>query len=61
LGGVYLQNTDQINGSNANFSLYGAWRFGQNDHYKVYWRHFSNAGTKLPNLGRDFVGFSLNF
>lgn len=64
VGGVYLQNTDQLNGSNANFSLYLAYRasvFGGRDNVKAYYRHFSNAGTALPNTGRDFIGLAYSF
>ncbi len=59
VGGVYLQNTDQINGSNANFSLLVGYRF--TDRVSANWRHFSNAGTALPNLGRDFVNLVISF
>lgn len=53
LGAVYLQNTDQWNGSHLNFSLLARYRF--TDRWSLAWRHFSNAGTKYPNIGRDMV------
>ena len=59
LGAVYLQNTDQINGSNLNASLLAGWRF--TERVAANWRHFSNAGTKMPNLGRDFVNLVVRF
>lgn len=61
VGAAYLQNTDQLNGSNANFSLLIGYRFGARSQVKAYWRHFSNAGTKIPNVGRDFVGLAYSF
>lgn len=53
LGGVYLQNTDQWNGSHLNFSLMARYRF--TDHWSLNYRHWSNAGTKAPNIGRDML------
>jgi len=60
-GGVYLDHNDRINGSNANFSLLAAVRFGQNNLWKASLRHFSNAGTKMPNLGRDILILTRSF
>lgn len=53
LGAAYLQNTDQWNGSHLNFALLARWRFS--DHWSVSWDHVSNAGTRMPNIGRDAV------
>jgi hypothetical protein len=53
VGGVYLQNVDALNGSRANFSLKLGWRF--DDHWQLQWRHWSNAGTRFPNYGRDML------
>lgn len=59
VGVVALQNIDQLNGSNMNFSLKLGWRFS--DRFTAQWRHWSNAGTKFPNYGRDFLLFSYGF
>ena len=56
IGVAFLQNTDRYNGSHANFTL----QFGYNwRQLYVQYRHWSNAGTIKPNLGRDllFVGW----
>lgn len=60
LGAVFLQNTDIYNGSHANFALQLAYRF-QRLPLTVTVRHWSNAGTVQPNLGRDFVLLSWRF
>lgn len=52
IGPAYAQNTDAYNHTGANFHLMLGY------HYKrwfVRYNHFSNAGTKSPNLGRDMV------
>jgi len=56
IGAALLQNVDRYNGSHANFALqigYNFRLFGV-DLYAQY-RHWSNAGTVKPNLGRDIV------
>jgi len=58
LGVAYLQNTDRYNGSSLNFALQLAYRLGD---FKITVRHWSNAGTRAPNLGRDFVLLSYRF
>jgi hypothetical protein len=52
LGLCYLQNTDVYNGSKMNFSLMLGYRI---KHWSIKYQHTSNAGSKAPNLGRDFL------
>jgi len=59
LGPAYLQNVDQINGSHFNFALMARYRFG--DRWSLAWRHWSNAGTKPPNYGRDLLVLGYSF
>jgi Lipid A 3-O-deacylase (PagL) len=58
VGPAYLQNTDFINGSHFNFALLA--RLRPTERLTVSWRHWSNAGSVKPNLGRDvlLVGWS---
>lgn len=58
VGVAYLQNTDEYNGSNANFTLSLACRYKA---LRATLRHFSNAGTKMPNRGRDMLYLSYVF
>lgn len=58
VGVAYLQNTDEYNGSNANFTLSLACRYKA---LRATLRHFSNAGTKMPNRGRDMLYISYAF
>lgn len=53
LGLSWMQNPAPYNGSAVNFNLQLAYRlpFGAT----LTYTHLSNAGTKLPNLGRDIV------
>lgn len=60
LGVAFVQNLDIYNGSHANFSLMLAYRF-QRLPITIAIRHWSNAGTKYPNLGRDFAILSWRF
>jgi hypothetical protein len=53
IGPAFLQNTDAINGSHFNFALMLGYRV--TDRLSIQWRHWSNAGTKSPNSGRDAV------
>jgi hypothetical protein len=53
IGAVMLQNADALNGSRGNFSLKLGWRF--DDLWQAQWRHWSNAGTRYPNYGRDML------
>lgn len=52
LGSAYLQNADRYNGSHLNFNLLMGVHYGK---WFVRYNHFSNCGTKSPNLGRDIV------
>lgn len=58
VGVALLQNTDRYNGSHANFSLKLAYTYRR---YFVEYRHWSNAGTGKPNLGRDILFFGRKF
>ena len=62
VGVALLQNADRYNGSTANFALQVGWNFRVFgvDSY-IQWRHWSNAGTQSPNLGRDIVFFGARF
>lgn len=53
LGLSWMQNPAPYNGSAVNFNLQLAYRlaFGGT----LTYTHLSNAGSKLPNLGRDIV------
>lgn len=54
----FLQNSDRYNGSSMNFVLQLGLDLGR---VKVTARHWSNAGTRKPNLGRDFLLISYSF
>jgi hypothetical protein len=58
-GAAYLYNTDAINGSRLNFALLAQYRV--TDRLTISWRHWSNAGIVLPNVGRDVVLVGWNF
>jgi hypothetical protein len=60
LGVAFLQNTDVYNGSHGNFALQIAYRFKRWP-VTLTVRHWSNAGTVQPNLGRDFALVSWRF
>lgn len=59
IGVVALQNTDDYNGSHVNFSLLAGYRF--TDKFGVIYRHWSNAGTVKPNIGRDMLLLTYRF
>lgn len=59
IGPAYLQNTDLINGSHFNFTLLMRYRFAKK--WALTVRHFSNAGTVKPNLGRDVLLLTRDF
>jgi Lipid A 3-O-deacylase (PagL) len=59
LGLSWMQNPYPYNGSNVNFALQLGWRF--NDCITTTYGHMSNAGTKLPNLGRDLIFIGCRF
>lgn len=56
LGMAYLQNTDALNGSHANFSLMLFYRPLRRVALDLI--HLSNASTVEPNYGRNAVGVS---
>ncbi len=58
VGVAYLQNVDNYNGSHANFTLSASCRYRN---LRATLRHFSNAGTVMPNVGRDMVYLSYVF
>jgi hypothetical protein len=53
IGIVALQNRDAYNGSTANFSLELSYKLSER--LSVVAGHWSNAGTRKPNLGRDML------
>ena len=53
LGLSWMQNPAPYNGSPVNFALQLAYRFGWGA--TLTYAHMSNAGSKLPNLGRDLL------
>lgn len=57
IGIAYLQNTDALDGSHANFALLLFFRPFHRLSLDVI--HVSNAGTDSPNTGRQAVGPSL--
>jgi Lipid A 3-O-deacylase (PagL) len=61
LGAAYLQRTDSVDGSHANFNLELRYLIGWKRVSSLDLTHLSNAGTTLPNLGRNavLVGFRL--
>jgi hypothetical protein len=59
IGAVYFNKTDELNGSQLNYSL--LLRYNITDRWAVSVRHFSNAGTTKPNTGRDLVLISYRF
>lgn len=60
LGVAYMRNVDIYNGSHANFSLLLAYRF-QRWPLTIGLRHWSNAGMKYPNVGRNLAVLSWRF
>lgn len=52
IGPTYLQNTDVYNSGGMNFHLLLGYHHKK---FFVRYNHFSNAGTRSPNLGRDLV------
>lgn len=59
IGPAYLQNTDSLNGSHLNFSLLARYRF--TNQISLVYRHWSNAGTKMPNVGSDMTFIAFTF
>lgn len=60
LGVAYMRKADIYNGSRANFSLLLAYRF-QRWPLTIGLRHWSNAGMKYPNVGRNLAILSWRF
>lgn len=54
LGLSWMQNPGPYNGGNVNFNLQLAYRFRLLP-VTVTYTHMSDAGSRLPNLGRDIV------
>lgn len=61
LGASYLKNTDSVDGSHANFNLGLSYTIGWHRVQNLVLTHLSNAGTEMPNRGRNavLVGFRL--
>jgi hypothetical protein len=53
LGLSWMQNPAPYNGSPVNFNLQLAYRLGFGA--TLTYTHLSNAGSRLPNLGRDIL------
>lgn len=53
VGVIYLNHTDDLNGSNENFYLKLGYRFTPK--WSAEYRHISNSGTTDINTGRDFL------
>lgn len=60
LGLAWLQNPEPFNGSPVNFTLEGAYRF-QRVPLTLTYTHVSNAGTRMPNYGRDMIMLGYRF
>lgn len=54
LGVSVGQNVDDFNGSILNFALTAEWRFKRWP-VTLALSHDSNAGTRMPNVGRDYL------
>jgi hypothetical protein len=56
IGMSYMLNPFPYNGSNVNAELLLGYRYGS---FQIQWKHWSNAGARMPNYGRDvlFVGY----
>lgn len=55
LGASYLQREDHLDGSHTNFYLRLFWKIGNRLHAAEV-KHISNAGTVMPNYGRQAIG-----
>lgn len=53
LGATYFVKTDRLNGSNLNFFLGLAYKIGWHRVSAIELQHASNAGTVMPNYGRN--------
>lgn len=59
LGLAYIQHEDAINSGNLNFNLGLSYNIGKN--WQLGLGHVSNAGTHMPNLGRDLITVTRRF
>lgn len=59
LGASYFNDTNRALGSQFAFSL--LMRYDITDRWNINFRHYSNAGSKRPNMGQDMltVGYRL--
>lgn len=53
VGLAKLQRGDAYDSGPLNFALSAQYRIG--DHLSLVYRHFSNAGSRYPNFGRDLA------
>lgn len=53
LGASYLQKTDALDGSHTNFNLGVSYLIGWKRVRSIDYAHLSNAGSIMPNLGRN--------
>lgn len=53
LGASYLQKIDAINGAHAEYFLSITYKFGSGRISDVGFMHLSDAGTSIPNIGRN--------
>lgn len=58
VGLSWMQNPAPFNGGPVNFALQLAYRF---PYVTATYAHMSNAGSKLPNLGRDILMLGWRF
>ena len=59
IGATYVQTIDDLNGSHANFNLGLSYLIDWKRISRFDFFHISNAGTTIPNLGRNAAGFDL--
>ena len=55
LGAAYVQVVDHLNGSHTNFALGLSYALGHGRFQSIDLFHLSNAGTVMPNIGRNAV------
>jgi Lipid A 3-O-deacylase (PagL) len=63
LGASYKTQTDDLNSTHVNFAeqLTVRWRVSHSVRLELAFRHWSNAGLRLPNRGQDFATLALVF
>ena len=59
LGVAYFNDTNRALGSNFNAAL--SIEFRPTDRWSLNIRHFSNAGSAVPNMGSDMITFGYTF